>query len=278
MTGQEDGRDLAGQVALVTGAGGGGGGTAIALALRARGARVVVNGLARHRDALERLREDDGDGDGDGLSLALADVSVPDEAGSLAGEAVARHGRLDIVVHNAAGSLPHRDVSELTTSAWREDLGTILDGAFFLSRAAVPRMRDNGYGGLIFISSCAAFRGAKGRGAGYAAAKAGLHGLVAQLALELGPSGITANAVAPSQLDTARIRRDGRRTDASLDAYARSLPVRRVGTPADLAHVVCFLAAPGSGYLTGQVLVLDGGSSLSPAATTPVHHSEEGRP
>ncbi len=277
MTSQEGrddagGNELAGQVALVTGAGGGGGGTAIAVALRARGAQVVVNGLERHRGALQRLC------DNGQVSLALADVSVPGEADSLVGGAIARHGRLDICVHNAARSLPHRDVSDLTTSAWREDLGTILDGAFFLSRAAVPSMRENGYGRLIFISSCAAFRGAKGRSAGYTAAKAGLHGLVAQLALELGPCGITANAVAPSQLDTARIRRDGRRTDASLDAYARSVPVRRVGTPADLAHVVCFLAAPGSGYLTGQVVMLDGGSSLSPAATTPVQHSEERRP
>jgi 3-oxoacyl-[acyl-carrier protein] reductase len=263
MTGAgRGGADLDGQVALVTGAGGGGGGTTIAAALSARGAHVVVNGLERHRSALERICESDK------VSLAIADISVPEQVASLVGSTVGTYGRIDIMVHNAAGSLPYQSVSDLSTAAWHEDLATILDGAFYLSREVAPHMRRNRYGRLIFVSSCAAFRGARGRSAGYSAAKAGLHGLVAHLALELGNFGITANAVAPSQLDTARIRRGGRRTDTSLKAYARSVPVGRAGKAEDLAGVVSFVASADSGYLTGQVLVLDGGSALAPAAAT----------
>lgn len=265
MTGETPaGAPLTGQVALVTGAGGGGGGTAIAAALRASGAHVVVNGLERHRAALERQCAQER------TSLAVADISVPEQVQSLVESVIGTHRRIDVMVHNAAGSLPYSGIGELSTARWREDLGAILDGAFYLSRSVVPHMRKNGYGRLVFVSSCAAFRGARGRSAAYCAAKAGLHGLVVHLAMELGQFNVTANAVAPSQLDTARIRRGGRRTDASLEANARSIAVGRVGQPADLASVVCFLASPSSGYVTGQVLKLDGGSSLAHPATEPV--------
>jgi 3-oxoacyl-[acyl-carrier protein] reductase len=253
---------LRGKVALVTGAAGGGCGSATALALAEAGATVVANGLPRHAEALRRLATGR-----PALCPAVADVSAENEVDALVRGVVAEHGRLDIVVHNAAGSLPAVGVDGLTTGAWRAELATILDGAFFLSRAAAPAMRGTGGGRIIYISSSAAFRGTGGRSAAYAAAKAGLHGLVVQLALELGADAITVNAVAPSQIDTPRVRRGGRRDDESLRRYAHSLPLRRVGTADDLAGLVCFLASAASGYLTGQVLRLDGGSALASVQT-----------
>lgn len=256
------------RVALVTGAAGGGCGTEIARQLAMAGAIVVANGLPRHRGMLAELTNVD-----NRVYAAEADIADESAVDRLVTEIVDTHGRLDIVVHNAAPSVPHTGVVELTTPAWRADLGVILDGAFFLSRAAARHMRQAGWGRFVFVSSSGAFRGARGRSIAYSAAKAGLHGLVAQLALELGPDGITANAVAPSQIDSSRVRRNGRRDDASLRRYAGTLPVRRVGSPADLAALVTYLVSPASGYLTGQVLRLDGGSALAGAETATLDES-----
>ncbi len=266
MTTAYESSTLAGRVAVVTGAGGGGSGEAIARTLAGQGATVVMNGLPRHEKTLSRVASQNPN-----LSYELADVGVENQASALVAKVAARHGRADILVHNAAGSRPYQAVDELDTTSWRDDLATILDGGFFLTRAAAPYMRAAGFGRIVFVSSSAAFRGARGRSAAYAAAKAGLHGLVVQLALELGPFGITANAVAPSQLDTPRVRRGGRRDDTSMRQYARSIPAGRPGNAADVAGVVAFLASTQARYLTGQVIRLDGGSALASPATNPVN-------
>jgi 3-oxoacyl-[acyl-carrier protein] reductase len=258
---------LAGRVALVTGAAGGGCGTAVARALAGAGATVYVNGLARHRAALSALAES-----GARLVPCEADVGCESDVETLVRRIVAGHGGLDVVVHNAAPALPPSGIGALTTATWHADVRTILDGAFYLSRAASTHLAARGYGRLVFISSSAAFRGAHGRSAGYAAAKAGLHGLVVQLALELGPTGTTVNALAPSQVDTPRVRRGGRRDDDSLRRYAERVPLRRAGRPADVASAVLFLASPASAYLTGQVIRLDGGSALAGVETAVQGH------
>jgi 3-oxoacyl-[acyl-carrier protein] reductase len=123
-------------------------------------------------------------------------------------------------------------------------------------------------GRVIFVSSCAAFRGTWARAASYAACKAALTGLCRQVALELAQHGITVNAVAPSLVDTPRIRRNQRRTDESIARYARDLvPLGRVATAQEVAAVIGFLASDDSSYVTGQTLIVDGGSSLATAAT-----------
>ncbi len=255
---------LQGTVALVTGAAGGGGGTAIVRHLHAAGAVVYASGLKRHSSALHELCEGEAR-----LRPVLGDVTDPLQVDAVVRQITEEQGRLDVLVHNAAPSNPHRPTSELTTAQWRDDTSVILDAAFYLARGVTPAMVQQQYGRMVFISSSSAFRGAHGRSAGYAAAKAGLQGLTAQLALELGPHGITANAIAPSQIDTPRVRRGGRRDEGTLSAYAAQVPTRRAGRPDDLAALVTFLVSPASGYLTGQVVRLDGGSSLAMSTTKP---------
>jgi 3-oxoacyl-[acyl-carrier protein] reductase len=259
----EPGR-LDGRVALVTGAAGGGCGSAIARRLAARGALVVANGLARHAEALERLAAGS-----PRIRPAIADVGDEHAVADLFADLAANTRHPAIVVHNAAPALAPAAVSELSTGQWRAELGTILDGAFFLARAAAPAMAESRWGRFVFVSSSASFRGARGRSAAYAAGKAGIHGLARQLALELGPCGITANVIAPSQVDTARVRRGGRRDDESMARAARLVPLGRAGRPDDVAALAAFLAGDESCYLTGQVIRLDGGSALAAPQSAP---------
>ncbi|MFF8413032.1 SDR family NAD(P)-dependent oxidoreductase [Streptomyces omiyaensis] len=246
--------------ALVTGAGGGGIGRAVAHRL-ARTHHVLLNGTPRRLAALERLAAEIRAAGGH-AEPAVADVT--DREGlraALAGRPV------DVLVHNAAPSLPHRPVHLLSPEEWRGDLEPILGGALNGVALVAPGMIERGTGRIVLVSSSAAFRGTFGRSASYAAAKAALHGLVAQLALELGPYGITANAVAPSQVATPRALRGGRRTPESLGRQAAAVPLRRVGEPDDVASLIAHLCGASAGYLTGQVIRVDGGSSLASPTT-----------
>lgn len=246
---------------LVTGAGGGGIGSAVARRLAIRD-HVVLNGLPRHREALLALQQEI-QGAGGSASLLLADVADPDALAA----GLADLPRVDGFVHNAAPSQEHRPVDQLTWDDWLADLGPILRGAAELVRATVPGMVEAGWGRIVLVSSSAAFRGTLGRSASYAAAKAALGGLVAQLALELGPGGVTANAVAPSQILSPRALRNGRRDARSLDARAAGIPRRRIGRPDDVAGLIAYLCGEDADYLTGQVIRVDGGSALAPIST-----------
>jgi len=248
----------------VTGAAGGGIGTAIARRLAADGHAVVLNGLPSHRPALDALAAQLGV---ERTLVAAFDVGEPAGVRAAVERAVAELGGVDVVVHNAAEAGPAVGAHELSDDTWRRELATVLDGAFYLARATAPGMIVRGWGRLVFIGSNVARRGTRGRNAGYVAAKAALHGLGRQLALELGPYGVTVNVVAPSQTDTPRIRRDGRRTDASLAAYGSAVPRGRVGRPADVAELVAFLVGDSADYLTGTVIPVDGGSALAPVSS-----------
>lgn len=253
--------DPAPRTFLITGAGGGGIGSAVARRLSIRD-HVILNGLPRHREALTALQREIHD-KGGSASMLLADVAEPDTLA--AGLAELPH--VDGFVHNAAPSHEPRPVDQLTWNDWLADLSPILRGASELVRATVPGMVEVGWGRIVLVSSSAAFRGTYGRSASYAAAKAALGGLVAQLALELGPSGVTANAVAPSQILSPRALRNGRRDARSLEARATGIPRRRIGHPDDVAGLIAYLCSEDADYLTGQVIRIDGGSALAPLST-----------
>lgn len=191
------------------------------------------------------------------------DVSDPSAVDAMVTRAVDELGRLDIVVANAAIA---RDVPspELDDERWRMLLDIDLSGVFRCFRAAMPHMIGAGWGRLLATSSIAGAYQGWGSHAHYTTAKAGLVGLVRTLAVELGPHGITANAIAPGVIETPQsldpvnsLGPDGVRE------FATRVPVRRNGQPEDIAYTFLFLASEEASFITGQVLLADGGVSLS---------------
>lgn len=261
--------ELTGKAAIVTGAGGGGTGAAIATRLAELGAVVHANGLPRHADALHRLSAD---ASREGRRIVPAIFDVTDEQQVAAYFEAIGPGRdqVLIAVHNAATSFPPSPIEELSAHTWREEFAVIADGAFFLTKHCVSAMRRARWGRVVYVSSNAAFRGARGRGAGYPAAKSALLGLAHQVAVELADVNVTANIVAPSQIDTPRARRGGRRDDESMARYAADLPLGRVAVPSDISDLVAYLVSPAASYVTAQTLRLDGGAQLASPRTGPV--------
>jgi gluconate 5-dehydrogenase len=245
---------LHGRVALVTGSRRGIG-LAIAEALMLAGAHVVLHG----RDD-ESLATAARKFTADGLAASHVAADVTDEAAMAAAleQIVVRHGQLDILVNNA-GISSRSPVAHLGTDEWRRVLDVDLTACFCLAREAGKRMAAARWGRIINIASVAGLIAAPGR-ASYVAAKHGLIGLTRSLALELGPQGVTANAVAPGFVAT-ELNADMRR-DAALDQWVKSRnPIGRWGTPEEIAGAVVYLASPAASFVNGAVLVADGGMS-----------------
>src|ERR1700730_15229538 len=173
----------------------------------------------------------------------------------------AKHfGRLDILVNNA-GVVRDNLLFKMSEDDWDTVINVHLKGAFLCSRAAQKYMVQQKYGRIVSLSSTSAL-GNRGQ-SNYSTAKAGLQGLTRTLAIELGPFGITANAVAPGFIDTemtrATSRRQGLDPQKSIEAAEKVIPVRRVGQPRDVANVICFLASEESSYVSGQIIYVAGG-------------------
>jgi 2-hydroxycyclohexanecarboxyl-CoA dehydrogenase len=251
--------------AVVSGAGGGGIGTACARALAQGGFEVFT--IERSAAGRDVVRDQAGV---PAENVLIGDIG--DEATSREmSELLASRGiACGAMVHNAARGAPAGELSDVTEADFVSDLRDIVLGAFFMAKHLHPLM-PQGAGRIVFISSSAALRGTRGRGPSYAAAKAGLHGLAKQLALDLSPSGTTVNVVVPFQTLTPRVLRGGRRTKESIAATARqNVPLGRPAYPEDVASAVSYLVGPGASYTTGQILSLDGGQMLAPPATVPV--------
>ncbi|MBI2461770.1 MAG: 3-oxoacyl-[acyl-carrier-protein] reductase [Candidatus Rokubacteria bacterium] len=244
------GDGLAGRVALVTGATRGIG-RAIALTLAEAGASVVVSGrdparVAEAASTVEALGVP-------GLGVA-ADVASAEDVKRLVGEAQERFGRVDILVNNA-GITRDALLVRMKDADWDEVLAVDLRGAFYASRAVARLMMRQRSGRIINIASTAGVMGNAGQ-ANYSAAKAGLLGLTKALARELAHWGILVNAVAPGLIETDMT--------AALPPEAREgllaqVPLKRAGTAQEVAEVVRFLASDAAGYITGQVIHVNGG-------------------
>jgi 3-oxoacyl-[acyl-carrier protein] reductase len=247
------------RVALVTGAAQGIG-AAVARRLADDGAKVGV--LDLNRDAAAAVAEQISAAGGTALALG-ADVTSREQVQAAVDELAGTFGGLHILVNNA-GVLRDNLLFKMTDDDWMLVMQVLLGGAFLCSQIAQKHMVDAHYGRIVSMSSTSAL-GNRGQ-ANYATAKAGLQGLTKTLAIELGPFGITANAVAPGFIETAMTKATAERIGTTIEqmreATAAAVPVRRGGVPDDVANAVAFFADERAGYVTGQVLYLDGGRGL----------------
>jgi len=243
-------KTLSGQRALITGAGQGIG-RAIALKLSEMGAKIVVNDVNESAGKeTVRLIEEKG-GAGFFSKFSVADYEqVQDEIKKISREL----GGLEILVNNA-GITRDQILPRMSSEDWLEVLSVNLTGAFNCARAVSRIMVKNHYGRIISLSSVVAFTGQAGQ-TNYSASKAGLIGLTRSLALELAPFQITVNAIAPGLIETemtAKIPEEHKKQILSR------IPIGRPGKPEEVAELVGFLSLPGSGYITGQVIHINGG-------------------
>jgi 3-oxoacyl-[acyl-carrier protein] reductase len=238
-----------GRVALVTGASRGIG-RAAARALAARGASVVASARGDHADLVAtEIRASGGHAEARAL-----DVTEPAAIEATVADVVSRYGRLDILVNNA-GITRDQLLLRLKREDWDAVLDTNLTAVAMLTRAVLKPMIKQRAGRIISLTSVVGQAGNAGQ-ANYAAAKAGLIGFTKAVALEVASRGITVNAVAPGVIDTDMTRALSQDAQA---AWADRIPLRRLGTPEDVAEAVVFLASDEASYITGHVLAVNGG-------------------
>lgn len=253
--------DLTGRVALITGAASGIG-AATAQIFAEAGADLALAWYPADGHDIEPVRAA-AEKAGSRVVVAAVDVTQTADVDALVAQAVAELGGMHIVVANA-GIARKVALADLDDAAWNLVLDVDLNGAWRAFRAALPHMQSSGYGRLIATSSVAGTVSAWPEHSHYAAAKAGLVGLVKSLAVEFAADGITANAVAPGVIRTPQaldpvnsLGPDG------VDAVVAKIPAGRVGDPKDIGYVYQFLASAEASYVNGQLIVVDGARSLA---------------
>ena len=243
-------------VAIVTGASRGIG-RATAIALAAAGYRLVINYAGNTAAAEETKAACLAANSASAPLLVCADVATEEGATELVAKTTEAFGRVDVLVNNAGIT---RDTLLLRMSAADFDavIDTNLRGAFLCAKAVTKPMMKQRFGRIINISSVVGVHGNAGQ-ANYAASKAGLIGLTKSIAKELASRGITANAIAPGWIGTDMTES---LSDATKAAIAAQIPMNRMGSPEDVANAVVFFAKEESSYITGQVLLVDGGMGM----------------
>ncbi|WP_434456633.1 SDR family oxidoreductase [Stutzerimonas urumqiensis] len=247
--------DLTGKVALITGSTKGIG-RAIAEEMARCGAKVVIS--SRKADACEQVA-------GELKAAGFEAIAVPCHVGRkedlerLVLTTLETWGRIDVLVCNAATNPVYGPTSEMTDEAWDKIMGTNVKGTFWLANLVLPQMAERGEGAVIMLSSIAGLRGNTTIGT-YGVSKAAEAALARNLAAEWGPKGIRVNAIAPGlvRTDFAKALLDD---PERVKRAAEKTPLRRIGEPIDIAGLAVFLAAPASAYITGQVIVADGGET-----------------
>lgn len=243
------------RIVVITG-GSSGIGRAMAETFALNDAQVVI--IGRHEDALRSAAQ----AIGSNCSWQRADITQREQVAAAVHAIVSRWEKIDVLINNAGYSGFERGMNadmplDQAQAIWDQQISVNLTGAFLMSLAVVPYLPRPG-GRIVNISSDAALTGGAGlRLTGYAAAKAGLLGLTRSLALEFGPQGITVNVIAPGFI--AGTERNEQLTEETVRRIAAQLPVRRAGNVNDVAAAALFLASPEAGFITGELLNVNGG-------------------
>jgi len=246
-------KKLDGKVAIVTGSSRGIG-KAIALEFARNGAKVVVNYFKSKEEAIKVVDEIKNIGT-DAIAI-MADVSDEKQVKKLFVETVKKFGRIDVLVNNA-GVYIHNEAAEFDEKSWNETLDTNLKSVMLCTKEAVSEMQKQKSGTIVNISSiygAAIFAGAPA----YGASKAGIIFLTKRFAKEFGPN-IRVNAIAPGIIDTDMTAGD---TEENRQKYSQETPLKRMGKPEEIAKTALFLASEDSSYITGDVIIADGGYNL----------------
>ena len=248
---------LEGKIALVTGASRGIG-RQIALTLGREGAAVIVNYNGSAAKAEEVVKEIEAAG---GKAEAVqCNVSDFESCGRMMADVVSRYGRLDILVNNA-GNHCKKYIEDMTVEDYVNVLNVHLVGAFALTKALFPRMKEQGKGSILFQASMTSYIG-QPQVAGYATAKAGYLGLVHTLAAEGGPYGVRVNAIAPGWIDTPMFHKATDGDQVRLGKILGRIPMQKVGSVTDIGMAAVFLSSDAAGYISGTCLPVDGGALI----------------
>lgn len=234
------------KVALVTG-GTRGIGYAISVELKEKGYKVIATYAGNHEAAQKFHNET-------GIDTIAFDVADELACQKMCQDLIQTHGCIDVLVHNA-GVTSDATLLKMSSDQWHKVIQTNLDSAFYLTKAVLESMRDKGFGRLIYLSSVNGLKGQRGQ-ANYAATKAALIGFAKSVGLEMANKGITANVIAPGYIDTDMVRAV---PEAILEKIIAQIPVGRLGTTAEIAHAVSFLADDRAGFITGSTLSVNGG-------------------
>jgi 3-oxoacyl-[acyl-carrier protein] reductase len=249
-----DSFDLTGKVALVTGASSGIG-RATAQALAKNGARVAIN--FHRNNAGAEAAQDEIIGAGGRAIVVQADVTQSSEVQSLVEQTVAALGPIDILVNNAGSLIERLRILDLTEERWDEVIDLNLKSAFLCCRAVAGSMMERKTGTIINVSSIAGRNGGALGSIHYSTAKGGLITFTKGLAKELGPFGVRVNAISPGVIDTPYHEQFS--SPEMMKTYVGMIPLGRVGTPQEVAQVVCFLASNAGSYLAGETIEINGG-------------------
>jgi 2,4-dienoyl-CoA reductase [(3E)-enoyl-CoA-producing], peroxisomal len=261
-----------GRVALITG-GGSGIGRGIADTLAGLGAHVVL--ASRKQERVDAAAAEIRAAGGKASGVAL-DVREQERVQQVIAAVAEEHGKIDILVNNAAGNF-YAPSESLSANAWKSVIEIDLYGTFFCAQAVLPVMRANGGGSIVNISMTLHYRGWPLM-AHATAAKAGIDALTRTLALEWAPDGVRMNAIAPGPIPTEGVRKaftpppsaegvpDVFAVEKAMESYARkAIPLKRWGAPADIGGMVAYLSSPAASWITGAIMVVDGGEWLAKA-------------